>query len=232
MRPPDGADNSTEGTAVGPVITDRTRPRRSSPVPVICRGGGESNTVPLVGLAGTPFGALTSLRRTTTVNLRSRHARVAAAVGAVVAAGTPTFMALTAGTASAAEPGRCTETVNVREDPGPDARIVALCEAGKEVELGEERDGVVRLDELGGWAATDHVKADGSGEHVSSSDHDGDHDGDNDEGSSSSASRAGDDDHRGSGRSVSTESGGTRSDDAADGAGDPAGSSGVGGLLG
>ena len=105
------------------------------------------------------------------MNLRNRPARLVAAVGAVLAAGTTTFMALVAGNASADEPGRCTQNVNVREDPQADAKIVALCEAGKQVKLGEERGGFVHLDELGGWASKDFVKAD---EDAASSDHDGD----------------------------------------------------------
>jgi uncharacterized protein YraI len=94
------------------------------------------------------------------MNLRSRPARLVAAVGAVVAAGTTTFMAVTAGTASADEPGRCTENVNVREEPDATSPIVALCEAGTQVMLGAEQDGWVRLDDQGGWASKDFVKAD------------------------------------------------------------------------
>jgi len=106
------------------------------------------------------------------MNLRNRPVRVAAAVGAVLAAGTTTFMALAAGTASADEPGRCTQNVNVREDPNSHAKIVALCERGKQVKLGEERDGFVHLEELGGWASKDYVKADDSSsdEHGASAD--------------------------------------------------------------
>jgi uncharacterized protein YraI len=94
------------------------------------------------------------------MNLRTRPARAVAAVGAVVAAGTTTFMAATAGTASADEPGHCVQNVNIREEPDTSSRIVALCEAGTEVKLGAERDGWVRIDELGGWASKDYVKAD------------------------------------------------------------------------
>jgi uncharacterized protein YraI len=103
------------------------------------------------------------------MNLRTRPARAVAAVGAVVAAGTTTFMAVTAGTASADEPGHCVQNVNIREEPDTSSRIVALCEAGTEVKLGAERDGWVRIDELGGWASKDYVKADeqGSGSHDS-----------------------------------------------------------------
>jgi uncharacterized protein YraI len=94
------------------------------------------------------------------MTLRTRPARLVAAVGAVLAAGTTTFMALSAGTASADEPGRCTQNVNVRKDPDPHARIVALCERGKQVKIGDERGGFVHLEELGGWASKDYVKAD------------------------------------------------------------------------
>jgi len=90
---------------------------------------------------------------------RNRPARIAAAVGATVAAGATAMLAVTA-TASADEPGRCLQNVNVREKPDAESRIVALCEAGTKVELGEERDGFVRIDELGGWASKDYVKAD------------------------------------------------------------------------
>jgi uncharacterized protein YraI len=103
------------------------------------------------------------------MNLRTRHARLVAAVGAVVAAGTTTFLAMAAGTASADEPGKCTENVNIREEPNTTSRIVAMCEAGTQVMLGAERDGWVRLDALGGWASKDFVKAD---EPSSSSDSD------------------------------------------------------------
>ncbi|HEX8519251.1 MAG TPA: SH3 domain-containing protein [Pseudonocardia sp.] len=91
------------------------------------------------------------------MKLRSRRARTAGAVAAVVAAGTTVGLALTAGNASADEPGRCTETVNVREAPDVTSRIVALCESGTPVSLGEERDGFVQLDDLGGWASRDFV---------------------------------------------------------------------------
>jgi hypothetical protein len=109
------------------------------------------------------------------MNLRHRP-RLVAAVGAVLAAGTVTAMALTAGTASADEPGRCTQNVNVREDPDAHAKIVALCERGKEVKIGEERNGFVHLDELGGWASKDFVKADDSADDHSADDHGSDAD--------------------------------------------------------
>jgi hypothetical protein len=108
---------------------------------------------------------------------RTRPARVAAAVGVTVAAGAAAMLAVTT-TASADEPGRCLQNVNVREDPDAESRIVALCEAGTRVKLGEERDGFVRIDEMGGWAAEDYVKADESSSSSGSSDDDrsGDHD--------------------------------------------------------
>jgi hypothetical protein len=90
---------------------------------------------------------------------RNRPARIAAAVGATVAAGAAAMLAVTT-TASADEPGRCLQNVNIREKPDAESRIVALCEAGTKVALGEERDGFVRVDEMGGWAAEDYVKAD------------------------------------------------------------------------
>ncbi len=98
------------------------------------------------------------------MNLGTHPARLAAAVAAVVAATTTTALALTAGSASADEPGRCLQNVNVRENPDAASRIVALCEAGTPVRLGEERDGFVRVDELGGWAARDFVTADEPGQ--------------------------------------------------------------------
>jgi hypothetical protein len=92
---------------------------------------------------------------------RTRPVRIAAAVGVTVVAGAAAMLAVTT-TASADEPGRCLQNVNVREDPDAESRIVALCEAGTRVKLGEERDGFVRIDEMGGWAAEDYVKADES----------------------------------------------------------------------
>lgn len=144
------------------------------------------------------------------MNLRTHPVRVVAAVGAVVAAGTTTFLALAAGSASADEPGRCTQNVNVREEPEATSRIVALCEAGTQVMLGAERDGWVKLDSLGGWASMDYVKAD---ENASDSHESDDH-------SSSSSST----------RSSSSSSGSSsRDDDDADDDGNhaPSGSSGI-----
>ena len=137
------------------------------------------------------------------MNFRNRPARVAAAAGAVVVAGAATMLAVAAGTASADEPGRCTQNVNIREEPDAQSRIVALCEAGTKVQLGDERDGWVHIDELGGWASKDFVKpdepsarsdsssgdrSDGSDDRHSSSDGDGGSS--SDSGSHSSGSRS------------------------------------------
>ena len=159
---------------------------------------------------------------------RNRTVRVAAAVGATVAAGAVAMLAATT-TASADEPGRCLQNVNIREEPDVDSRIVALCEAGTQVKLGAERDGFVRIDDLGGWASKDYVKADESAS--SSDDHasgDGDHDGDHD----------GADQHRSSGSDhsdSSDRSGADRSggDESGEAGGEEAGTGGdLGGLLG
>ena len=93
------------------------------------------------------------------MNMGTHPARVIAAVAAVIAAGTTTVMALTVGTATADEPGRCTQNVNVREQPDTTSRIVAMCKEGTEVVLGTERDNFVRIDKLGGWASKDFVTA-------------------------------------------------------------------------
>jgi hypothetical protein len=91
---------------------------------------------------------------------RNRSARTLAAVGAVAAASATAMIALVSGTASADEPGRCLENVNVREDPQSDAQIVAVCQAGTQVKLGESRNGFVHLTDLNGWAVQQYVKAD------------------------------------------------------------------------
>jgi hypothetical protein len=126
---------------------------------------------------------------------RTRPARIAAAVGVTVAAGAAAMLAVTT-TASADEPGRCLQNVNVREDPDAESRIVALCEAGTRVKLGEERDGFVRIDEMGGWAAEDYVKADesASSDHGSSSSSSGDHSDDDGSGDHDSEHRSSSDD--------------------------------------
>jgi hypothetical protein len=92
--------------------------------------------------------------------LRNRSARTAAAVGALAAASATAMIALVSGTAAADEPGRCLENVNVREDPEPEARIVAVCQAGTQVKLGETQDGFVHLTDLDGWAVQQYIKAD------------------------------------------------------------------------
>ena len=117
------------------------------------------------------------------MNFRNRPARVAAATGAVVVAGAATMLAVAAGTASADEPCRCVQNVNIREEPNAQSRIVALCEAGTKVQLGDERDGWVHIDELGGWASKDYVKPDESSARSDSSS--GDHSGGADDGHSS-----------------------------------------------
>ena len=82
-------------------------------------------------------------------SLFDRPGRAAAVVGAVVAVSATTAVALLSGTATAApgvtEPGRCTKNVNVRAEPDIAAKIVALCEDGTEVQVGEARDGFVQL---------------------------------------------------------------------------------------
>jgi uncharacterized membrane protein YgcG len=97
----------------------------------------------------------------TPTSLLNRPGRVAAVVGAVLAVSAATTMAFVA-TASADEPGRCIANVNVREKPDVNSRIVALCEAGTEVQVGETRDGFVRLTDLGGWSAQQYVTVNGS----------------------------------------------------------------------
>jgi uncharacterized protein YraI len=94
-------------------------------------------------------------------SLSYRPGRAAAAVGAMVAVGASSLMALVAPTASA-ERGRCTQNVNVRSGPDADAPIVAQCEAGSEVRVGETRQGFVQLTDLGGWASTQYVATDGA----------------------------------------------------------------------
>ncbi|OLT20347.1 hypothetical protein BJF78_35555 [Pseudonocardia sp. CNS-139] len=93
-------------------------------------------------------------------SLLNRPGRAAAVVGAVLAISAGATVALVS-TASADEPGRCIENVNVRENPDIDSRIVALCEAGTEVQVGETRDGFVHLTDLGGWSAQQYVTVNG-----------------------------------------------------------------------
>jgi hypothetical protein len=94
------------------------------------------------------------------MNLSTRSTRTVAAVGAVVAAGTATFMAVAAGTASADEPGHCLQNVNVREEADVNSRIVAMCEAGTQLTIGPEKEGWAYLENLRGWASRDFIKAD------------------------------------------------------------------------
>ena len=84
-----------------------------------------------------------------------------AAVGAVVAVSTTAAMALLAGSASADVPGRCTVNVNVRAEPSTDARIIALCEAGTQVQVGESKNGFLQITNLKGWAAQQYVSVNG-----------------------------------------------------------------------
>jgi uncharacterized protein YraI len=95
-------------------------------------------------------------------SLSYRPGRAAAVVGAMVAVGATGLMALVGGTAAASEPGRCTENINVRSGPDAHAPIVAQCEAGSGVRVGETRQGFVQLTDLGGWASTQYVAADGA----------------------------------------------------------------------
>jgi len=95
-------------------------------------------------------------------SLVNRPGRAAAVAGAVLAVSAGAAMAIAAGTASAEEPGRCTDNVNVRAEPTADARIVALCEAGKQVKIGERQGDFVKLTELGGWAVAQYVTVDGA----------------------------------------------------------------------
>jgi hypothetical protein len=90
-------------------------------------------------------------------SFRYRPGRRTATVGAVVAVGAAGIMALVAGTAAAAPPGRCIENVNVRAEPDAGAPVVALCPARTEARLGPTRGGYVELTDLGGWAAVQYV---------------------------------------------------------------------------
>jgi hypothetical protein len=98
-------------------------------------------------------------------SLFDRPGRAAATVGAVVAVSATAVVALVSGTATATpaagEPSRCAKNVNVRAEPDPASRIVALCEQGTEVKVGESRDGFVQLTNLGGWAAQEYVSVNG-----------------------------------------------------------------------
>ena len=86
--------------------------------------------------------------------------RAAAGVGALVAAGAVTLVVV-GGTANAAGTGRCTDNVNVREQPDITSEIVAVCERGQSVQVGKTQDGFVQLTDLDGWAAQEYVSVDG-----------------------------------------------------------------------
>lgn len=94
--------------------------------------------------------------------MMARPGRTAAVVGAVVAFAAVTLMGMLAGSAAASTPGTCTENVNVRAEPVAGSRIVALCEAGTEVTTGAVRNGFVRIESLGGWAAEEYISVDGA----------------------------------------------------------------------
>jgi hypothetical protein len=95
-----------------------------------------------------------------------RPGRLAAAVGGAVAVGAAGLMAVLSGTASAAPatttPGVCSDNVNVRAEPKAGSKIVAVCDRGTKVQIGEEKNGFVQLTNLKGWAAKQYVKADGA----------------------------------------------------------------------
>jgi hypothetical protein len=98
-------------------------------------------------------------------SLFDRPGRAAAVVGAVVAVSATAAVALVSGTATAtpvdAEPGRCTKNVNVRAQPDIASEIIALCEEGMKVQVGESRAGFLRLENLGGWAAQEYISVNG-----------------------------------------------------------------------
>ena len=75
-------------------------------------------------------------------------------------AGAATMLAVAAGTAVGRRARPLHAERQLREEPDAHSRIVALCEAGTKVQLGDERDGCVHIDELGGWASKDYVKPD------------------------------------------------------------------------
>jgi SH3 domain-containing protein len=95
-------------------------------------------------------------------SLIDRPGRAAATAGALLATSAAVAMALAVGTAAADEPGRCVTNVNVRAEPSPTSRIVNRCQAGTAVQVGETRDGFVRLDEFRGWASAQYVAVDGA----------------------------------------------------------------------
>lgn len=97
-----------------------------------------------------------------------RPGRAAAVVGAVVAVSATSLIALLGGTAAADEPGKCAENVNLRAEPDPASKIVALCEAGTAVKVGETSGDFVKLvdpnpnGELNGWAAKEFISIAGA----------------------------------------------------------------------
>jgi uncharacterized protein YraI len=88
-----------------------------------------------------------------------RPGRAAAVVGGMVAVGAATMMALLSGTASAATAGTCTDNVNVRSEPSTTSEIVAVCDRGTTVQMGQTQNGFVKLENLDGWASAEYVKA-------------------------------------------------------------------------
>lgn len=94
--------------------------------------------------------------------MMARPGRTAAVVGAVVAFAAVTLMGMLAGSAAASTPGTCTDNVNVRAEPVAGSRIVALCEAGTDVTTGAVRNGFVRIESLGGWAAEQYIAVEGA----------------------------------------------------------------------
>ncbi len=100
-----------------------------------------------------------------TVRRMGHRARVTAVVGAVAATGAVTLMAVVSGTAAAApatgQAAHCVDNVNVRAEPDPAADIVAVCERGQSVVVGETRDGYVHLLDLEGWSAQQYISVNG-----------------------------------------------------------------------
>ncbi len=174
-------------------------------------------------------------------SLFDRPGRAAAVVGAVIAVSATAAVVLVSGTAAAQEPGRCTENVNVRSEPDVTSRIVALCEAGTEVQTGEARDGFVQLPSLGGWAAQEYISVNGSApapaERASASESASEDE--NEDGNSSEGSETADDAGTDTGtaedgtgdESTDEESSDTVDQDGDDTAAQPSGG-GLGGLLG
>jgi uncharacterized protein YraI len=89
-----------------------------------------------------------------------RHGRAVAVAGAVVAVTAATFMTVAVAEAAPGA-GTCIDNVNVRSAPKADASIVALCERGTHVKVGETKNGFVELPTQKGWAAQEYVEVDG-----------------------------------------------------------------------